>query len=129
MERYCWNCGNYRPYYEKGFCNFTKTEHGFCSKKLQVAEKHGTCEFYRTRPHPALILRVILNPPPERIALGRWVKNPEHENSDYVLRDPSGFALGMTRGTSTRSLPSPLIRSPLCPPRLRLAPLIRAKNP
>ena len=60
MENNCWNCGNYRPFYEKGFCEFTKTNYGFCSNKLLVTEKHKVCEFWRMRPHPYPVKNAVI---------------------------------------------------------------------
>lgn len=50
MEKSCWSCGNYKPLYTKGYCCFTKADHGLCSKTVQPVEKHGTCEDWRMRP-------------------------------------------------------------------------------
>lgn len=47
----CWNCGNYGVYYTKGFCCFDKTNQGFCSKHLEIKEKHDSCEFWRQNTH------------------------------------------------------------------------------
>ncbi len=47
----CWNCGNYNAYYTKGFCCFDKTKQGYCSKRLEIKEKHDRCEFWRQNTH------------------------------------------------------------------------------
>ncbi len=60
MERFCWNCGNYRPFYEKGVCCFAKANYGFCSKKLRVTEKHEACGSYRTRPRAYPVKNALL---------------------------------------------------------------------
>ena len=51
MEKTCWSCGNYKSFYTKGFCCFSKANYGFCSKTVQPVEKHGACDHWRMRPH------------------------------------------------------------------------------
>ena len=60
MEKYCWSCGNFRQFYSKGYCCFTKTDYGTCSKKLHVTEKHETCELWRMRPRPYPIKNAVI---------------------------------------------------------------------
>lgn len=47
QNKVCWNCGNFKAYYEKGFSRFYKTNEGLCSVKNQVVEKHSNCECWR----------------------------------------------------------------------------------
>lgn len=56
MEKECWNCGNYRRFYSKGFCYFGKEDYGRCSKECVIKEKHQSCELWRKRP-PNLSVR------------------------------------------------------------------------
>ncbi len=60
MEKYCWSCGNFRPFYTKGFCCFTKTDYGTCSLRTHVKEKHETCEFWRMRPHSYPVKNAVI---------------------------------------------------------------------
>ncbi len=46
-NKVCWNCGNFKAYYEKGFSRFYKTHEGLCSVKNQIIDKHGNCECWR----------------------------------------------------------------------------------
>ena len=43
----CWNCGNYKAYYTKGFCQFDKLDYGVCRKQQETVDKHNQCEFWR----------------------------------------------------------------------------------
>ena len=44
----CWNCGNYKAYYTKGFCHFDKKNYGYCSKQQKTVSCHEDCEHYRS---------------------------------------------------------------------------------
>lgn len=43
----CWNCGNYKAYYTKGFCQFDKLDYGVCRKQQETVDKYNQCEFWR----------------------------------------------------------------------------------
>ena len=44
----CRNCGAYKAYYTKGFCQFDKQNLGHCGKHNCIIEdKHHTCELWR----------------------------------------------------------------------------------
>ncbi len=43
----CWNCGWYRAYYTKGFCQFDKQKVGYCRKHdITIDDKHETCDYW-----------------------------------------------------------------------------------
>ena len=43
-DKACWNCGNYKPYYTKGFCRFNKKDVGFCIEQRISVDKHDQCK-------------------------------------------------------------------------------------
>lgn len=40
----CYNCGYYKPYYQKGDMQFTKLDVGGCRCKRETVDKRNTCE-------------------------------------------------------------------------------------
>lgn len=40
----CYNCGYYKPYYQKGDMQFTKVDVGSCRCKYKIVDKRDTCE-------------------------------------------------------------------------------------
>lgn len=43
----CWNCGNYRMFYTKGYGKFENADMGSCVKFEKIVGKHKSCEFWR----------------------------------------------------------------------------------
>ncbi len=44
----CWNCKYYRPFYTKGFCEFSKHKIGYCRDKNEIIlDKHKSCDCWR----------------------------------------------------------------------------------
>ncbi|MDE6059707.1 MAG: hypothetical protein K2G44_06700 [Clostridia bacterium] len=50
-KKECYACGNYKPYYTKGFCYFDKEKFGFCTKCKKIVNKHENCEYWRNIYH------------------------------------------------------------------------------
>lgn len=48
MEKECFACSHYRPYYTKGYCTFNKKDFGECSVTQTEIDKHHPCcdKFY-----------------------------------------------------------------------------------
>lgn len=57
MANECWNCGNFRAFYSKCYCNFSKENYGFCTNERAVKEKHCSCEKWRNRPNQLKSIR------------------------------------------------------------------------
>ncbi|MBQ8657955.1 MAG: hypothetical protein IJ506_02370 [Clostridia bacterium] len=47
-DKACWNCGNYKAYYTKGFCNFDKLNYGHCKYLNKQVDKHEKCENWKS---------------------------------------------------------------------------------
>ena len=60
MEKSCWNCGNYCPFYTKGYCCFASANFGLCSKTVQPVEKHGICDHWRIRPRRLRVKKSVV---------------------------------------------------------------------
>lgn len=45
----CLNCGNYQAYYEKCFCEFSRTDKGMCREKREILDKNGICEHWKSK--------------------------------------------------------------------------------
>lgn len=50
-KKVCYACGNYKPYYTKGFCYFDKEKFGRCTKHDKIVKNHESCECWKNNYH------------------------------------------------------------------------------
>lgn len=43
-EKRCWGCGNYYPYYTKGYILYEKEKIGYCRCEKKIIKNDGTCK-------------------------------------------------------------------------------------
>lgn len=46
VEKHCYGCRYYKPYYTKGYERFDRCDIGLCAKKKETVERHECCESY-----------------------------------------------------------------------------------
>ncbi len=45
----CWNCGAFRRFYTKGYCNLQQEDIGFCSTQNKIVDKNENCKKWNYR--------------------------------------------------------------------------------
>ena len=45
----CWNCGAFRRFYTKGYCNLQQEDIGFCSTQNKIVDKKENCKKWNYR--------------------------------------------------------------------------------
>ncbi len=60
MEHKCFNCGNFKAFYNKGYCCFLRTDCGFCQKFNKTKQKHCSCENWAPKYYPKFKSGVFL---------------------------------------------------------------------
>ncbi len=57
MKHECAICGNFRAYYDKSYCCYTRTDCGRCSVKKETVLKHSTCDKWKSKINYKLSLK------------------------------------------------------------------------
>lgn len=45
----CCLCKNFDAYYTRSYCNFTRSNCGYCQKKKEIVSKHFKCENFKDK--------------------------------------------------------------------------------